>query len=131
MATTTDTKHANTADSVNEATRATMEASRRTVQSTQEAMRVSRDLFEQSAGAGRKLFAAYTAGVTAGIKATFEMQNAALSTGLALFETSATSDREMLQQMFEAVRQSEQAVLEAWQASIQAADKMAARNEPA
>ncbi len=129
MASTTDSKTAN--DSVNEATRATMEASRRTLESTREAVRASRDFLDQSTSISQKLFTAYTTGVTASLKAAFEVQNAALTAGLSLFESAAASDREMLRQMMETLRQSEQAALDVWQAGVRAADKMSIRNETA
>jgi hypothetical protein len=126
MATATDPKTPNIAESLNEATRATAEASRRTMQSTQEAVRVSRDFAEQSALASRKLFAAYTMGLTAGLKATYEVQNAAYAAGLSWFETAAATDRELFRQMLDVVRQSEQVSLDLWQAGIHATEKVIA-----
>jgi hypothetical protein len=131
MATATDSKHVNPAEQVNEAARATMEASRRTMQSTQEAVRASRYFLEESTGVSHKLFTAYTAGVTASLKAAFELQNAALGAGLSLFESAAASDREMLRQMLETLRQSEQAAMDVWQAGVQTAEKMVTRREMA
>ncbi len=124
--TATNTTRPTATESVNEAVRATVEASHRTIQSTQETARFSRELFEQSTEASRKLFAAYTTGVTAAIKATFEVQNAVLSVGLSLFESATTSNRELAQQLAQATRQAQQATLDAWQAGIRAADKLAA-----
>ncbi len=131
MATATNTNHSTTADPVNDAVRATVEASRRTIQSTQDATRLTRDLLDQSTEVSRKLYGAYTTGLTAGIKAAFEVQNAALSAGLTLLDTAAASNRQAAQQLAETARQAQQATLDAWQAGIHATDKLAAGKQPA
>jgi hypothetical protein len=127
----TDTARPPATDPVNEAVRATVEASRRTVHSTQEAARYSRDLLEQSTEANRKLFAAYTTGMTAGLKATFAVHNAALSAGASLLESAASSNRELAKQFTETAQQAQEATLEAWQAGVRAADKLATSDEKA
>jgi hypothetical protein len=111
---------------MNDAVRATVEASRRTITSAQEAARFSRDLYEQSTDASRKLFAAYTAGLTAGLKASFELQNASLAAGVSLIETTSTSNRELVKQFTDTAHQMQKATLEAWEAGMRAADKFAA-----
>ena len=130
MATTTNTTRPTGKGSVDEAVRATVEASRRTVQSMQDATRLTQDLLAHSAETSRKLFAAYTTSVTAGIEAAFNVQNAALAAGLSLLEATSSSNREMARHISETTRQSQQAMLDAWQAGIRAADRLAAGTEP-
>jgi hypothetical protein len=131
MAATTNFSRPTGTDPVKEAVRATIEASHRTIHSQQEAARFSRDLFEQSTEASRKLFAAYTTGVTAGIEATFEVQNAALLAGVSLLETAATSNRDLAKHITDTAHQAQQATLEAWQAGVHAADTFVASDEKA
>jgi len=119
------------ADSVNDAMRAAAEASRSSMQSAREAANLSRDLFEQSVGASRKMFAVYTEAVTAGIQATFEVQNAALSAGLTLLETAGATERHTAAQFLDSARQSQEATLRAWQSGVRAAEKIAAGGGPA
>lgn len=113
-------------NTMHEAVRATVEASRRSLTSAQEATRFSRDLFEQSTEAGRKLFAAYTQGLTAGLKAAFDVQNASLTAGVSLLEMASTSNRELARQLTETTHQMQKATLDSWQASLHAADKFTA-----
>jgi hypothetical protein len=127
----TETTRPPVTDPVNEAVRATVEASRRTIHNTQEAARFSRDLLEQSSGANRKLFAAYTTGMTAGLNATFALQNAALSAGVSLLETAASSNRELAKQFTATAQQAQQATMEAWQAGTHAADTWVTKHEQA
>jgi hypothetical protein len=111
---------------VNEAVRATSEASRRTLQSAQDTMRTTRAYLEESTEANRKLFNAYAQGVEAALKGGFEVQNAVLAAGMSFLDASSNSSRNVVQQWTEVTRQAQQATLEAWQASVGAGDKMLA-----
>src|ERR1039457_1558514 len=103
MTTTQQTTGPQGAAAFTEAARATAEASRQTLQSTQNAMRLSREVLQQSADASRKLFAAYAAGVTTGIKTTFDAQNAALAAELSVVETTGIGNRQVAAQFMETV----------------------------
>jgi hypothetical protein len=120
-----------TASTVNEAARATAEATRRTMQSSQEAVRISRDIFEGSTEAGRKMFQAYTTAVTAGMKAAFEVQNAALATRLQVLDVADTNYRGLVNQVNETVRLAQEATLEAWQAGIRAGERLVSNADKA
>jgi hypothetical protein len=113
-----------TRETVNEAVRATSEASRRTLQSAQDTMRTTRAYLEESTEANRKLFNAYAQGVEAALKGGFEVQNAVLAAGMSFLDASTNSSRNVVQQWTEVTRQAQQATLEAWQASVGAGDKM-------
>jgi hypothetical protein len=115
-----------TRETVNEAVRATSEASRRTLQSAQDTMRTTRAYLEESTEANRKLFNAYAQGVEAALKGGFEVQNAVLAAGMSFLDASTNSSRNVVQQWTEIARQAQQATLEAWQASVGAGDKMLA-----
>jgi hypothetical protein len=76
---------------------------------------------DQANEAGRKVFDAWTSGVEASLRAVFEVQNAALSTGRSLMDASTDSSRNVVQQWTEATHQAQQATLEVWQAGFRAA----------
>jgi hypothetical protein len=120
------TRPETTRETVNEAVRATSEASRRTLQSAQDTMRTTRAYLEESTEANRKLFNAYAQGVEAALKGGFEVQNAVLAAGMSFLDASTNSSRNVVQQWTEVTRQAQQATLEAWQASVGAGDKMLA-----
>jgi hypothetical protein len=120
------TRPETTRETVNEAVRATSEASRRTLLGAQDAMRTTRAYLEESTEANRKLFNAYAQGVEAAIKGGFEVQNAVLAAGMSFLDASTNSSRNVVQQWTEVTREAQQAALEAWQASVGAGDKMLA-----
>ena len=119
------------ASAVNEAVRATAEAARRTMQSSQDAVRISRDMYEGTTDAARKLFLAYTSAVTAGLKAVFEIQNVAMATRLQVFDVANSSLHELANQVNDATRQSQAAAIEAWQASVRAGERMISTSDKA
>jgi len=116
---------------MSEAINAAAEASRRTVQSSQDAVKVSRELLDASTETGRKLFAAYTSVVSAGIKVLFDLQNAALSSNLSLVEAANVTSREWGAKVIESTHQAQQASLDMWQAGIRVGEKLAASSEKA
>jgi hypothetical protein len=75
----------------------------------------------QANEANRKLFDAWASGMEASLRAAFEVQNAALSTGRALMDASTESSRTVVQQWTEATREAQQATLDVWQAGFRAA----------
>src|SRR5919201_4212410 len=101
MATRPDSPRQTVNEAASEAMRATSEASRRTIQSAQDAMRTTRAYLEESTEANRKLFDAYAQGVEAAIKGGFEVQNAVLAAGMSFLDASATSSRNVAQQWTE------------------------------
>lgn len=113
-----------TVSAMNEAVRATAEATRRTMQSSQEAVRLSRDIFEGTTEAARKLFLAYTSSITAGLKAAFEVQNVYMATRLQVIDVTNSNLHELANQVNEVTHQSQQAALEAWQASVRTGERM-------
>jgi hypothetical protein len=115
---------AEAANAIDEAVRATAEASRRTMQGSQEAMRYSRDLFEGSAEAGRKLFLVSASALTAGMKAAIDIQNVTLATNLQVFDVACRSYRGLATQAIDTTHQTQEAVLEAWQTGARTGEKL-------
>src|ERR687883_2153567 len=113
-----------TREAASEAMRATSEASRRTLQGAQDAMRTTRAYLAKSTEANRKLFQAYAEGVEAAIKGGFEVQNAAFAAGQSILDASTNSSRNMLQQWTEIAREAQEATLEMWQAGGGVGDQM-------
>jgi hypothetical protein len=113
-------------EAASEAMRATSEASRRTLQGAQEAMRTTRAYLTESTEANRKLFQAYAQGVEATLKGGFEVQNAAFAAGQSVLDAGTTSSRNVVQQWTEIAREAQQATLDLWQAGVGAGDKMLA-----
>jgi hypothetical protein len=85
-------------EATSEAMRATSEASRRTLQGAQDAMRTTRAYLAESTEANRKLFQAYAQGVEAALKGGFEVQNAIFTAGQSVLDARANSSRDVLQQ---------------------------------
>ena len=126
MATRPDPTRQTVNEAASEAMRATSEASRRTIQSAQDAMRTTRAYLEESTEANRKLFHAYAEGVEAALKGGFEVQNAVFAAGQSILDASTTSSRDVLQQWTEIAHEAQQATLDLWQAGVGAGDKMLA-----
>ena len=126
MATTPNTTREAVNEATGEAIRATSEASRRTLQSAQDAMRTTRAYMAESTEANRKLFNACAQGVEAALKGGFEVQNAMFAAGMSFLDASTNSSRNVVQQWTEAARQAQQATLEVWQASVGAGDRLLA-----
>jgi hypothetical protein len=122
MATRADT----TRETVNEAIRATSEASRRTLLSAQDTMQTARTYLDESIEANRKLFNAYAQGLEAAIKGGFEVQNAVLAAGMSFLDASTNSSRNVAQQWTERAREAQQATLDKWQAVVGAGDRILA-----
>jgi hypothetical protein len=93
MATGTNTTHKTVNEATSEAMRATSEASHRSLQGAQDAMRTMRAYLEESTEANRKLFNTYAQGVEAAIKGSFEVQNAVFTAGMSILDASTTSSR--------------------------------------
>jgi hypothetical protein len=90
-----------------------VEMSRRYVE---EATSMARQTAERSLALNRQLLNLWVAGAEANLKAAFELQNAAISTGQSLFAATGTNPA-FYEQWSAMVRQAQQATLEAWQAS--------------
>ena len=126
MATRSDTTRETVNAAASEAMRATSEASRRTLEGAQDAMRTTRAYLAESTEANRKLFQAYAQGVEAALKGGIDVQNAVFAAGQSVLDASTTSSRNVLQQWTESAREAQQATLDLWQAGVGAGDKMLA-----
>src|ERR671937_2733210 len=124
MATRPDPTRQTVNEAASEAMRATSEASRRTLQGAQDAMRTTHAYLQQSTEANRKLFQAYAQGAEAALKGGFEVQNAVFAAGQSVLDASTTSSRDVVQQWTETAREAQQAMLDLWQAGVGAGDKM-------
>jgi hypothetical protein len=130
METKPDTARETVNEATSEAIRATSEASRRTLQGAQDAMRTTRAYMVESTEGNRKLFTAYARGVEAAIKGSFEVQNALMAAGMSFLDASTNSSRDVVQQWTEATQQAQQATLEVWQAGVSAGDGLLASTAP-
>src|SRR3982751_1432348 len=74
---------------VDEAVRIAADNSRRSTQSAQAALQAGRKYFDHASQVNRELFALYTAGLDAGLQTLIDVQNAALTSGQTLLDTSA------------------------------------------
>src|SRR5919198_121531 len=115
MATRPDTTRETVNEAASEAMRATSEASRRTLQGTQDAMRTTRAYLAESTEANRKLFSAYAQGVEAALKGGIEVQNAVFAAGQSVLDVSVNSSRNVVQQWTEIAHEAQQATLDLWQ----------------
>ena len=124
MATRPETTRQTVNEAASEAMRATSEASRRSLQGAQDAMRTTRAYLAESTEANRKLFQAYAQGVEAALKGGIDVQNAVFAAGQSVLDASTTSSRNVVQQWTEIAREAQQATLDLWQAGVGAGDKM-------
>src|ERR671937_1567540 len=123
MATRPETTRQTVNEAASEAMRASSEASRRTLQGAQDAMRTTRAYLAESTEANRKLFQAYAQGVEAALKGGFEVQNAIFAAGQSVLDASAKSSRDVVQQWTEIAHEAQQATLELWQTNVGAGEK--------
>src|SRR3954453_20228774 len=108
MATRPDTTRETVNEGASEAMRATSEASRRTLQGAQDAMRTTSAYLAESTEANRKLFQAYTQGVEAALKGGFEVQHGMFAAGMSVLDASTNSSRNVVQQWTEIAREAQQ-----------------------
>jgi hypothetical protein len=109
---------------VTEATRLVAETARRSAEGARTAVEATRAFLDDTAEVRRKLFDVWATNAEATLKANYELQNAAFATGLALFDTAATSQRTVVQQWEAAAHQVQQAGLEAFRAQIRASARL-------
>jgi hypothetical protein len=91
----------------------------------------TREALEQARVLQRELAERWRASTEATLRATFDIQNAAIQSGLSLVETGATAQREALERWAEATRRAQEQVLAAWQAAAQASEEVSERREDA
>ena len=121
----TEPQHA----AVTEAARIAAESSRRTVEGAKAAVEVTRDLIDTVTEVSHKVFTTWVAGIEAGVKATFEVQNAGAAAGLAWFDAASNSERAVFKE-WDAAREVQKAALEAFQAQTRAAARLSDKPEP-
>jgi hypothetical protein len=73
----------------------------------------------------RHLLDAWAAGAESALKATFELQNAEIAAGLALFTTGADGNRRAIEQWAAVVRKAQQTVLDTLHTTVRAAEQQA------
>jgi hypothetical protein len=106
-----------TTETLNEATRTAAETSRRTIEHLQAATQAGRGWLEESSQLNRRLFGAWLTGLEATLKASFEMQNAALTASIPIFDTAA-------HQMVTLARQAQEATLDALRVNVRLMEKV-------
>jgi hypothetical protein len=86
------------------------------------AAEAGRAYLEEMSDVNRKLFSAWASGAEATLKATLEAQNAALTAGLSLLNSAGSHSQAAGEQLADVARQAQQAALEAFQATVRAAE---------
>jgi hypothetical protein len=117
---TRDSEHS----AVTEAARITAVTSRRTAEGARAAVEATRGFLDDSTEVSRKLFDAWVAGGEATLKASFALQNASLSAGVALLEAASTSQKAIVQQWDTAAHGAQHAALETFRAQVRASSRL-------
>src|SRR5262249_41532770 len=102
-------------------TNAVSDTARRFTENASEAARYSA---EQGTRINRQVLDAWTANTEATLKATFELQNAAIAAGRAMIEATGAGNMAFIQQWADVVLQAQQTTLDAWKMSKQDAEKL-------
>src|SRR5512142_1193458 len=121
MATTTEVPNAEAA--VNEAVRITREATRRGTESAKASLEVAHTYMDEVNVLGRQMFDTWSVEGEAIIKAAFDAQNASIDAGIALFDLGVNTNKQSIEQAVKLLKESQGAVLESWQAAVNAAAK--------
>jgi hypothetical protein len=105
------------ASAVDEAVRIAAEGSRRSTESAQAALQAGRRYFEQVNKLNRDLFALVTTSTEAALKTAFEVQNAAIASGQAWLESTASINKDALNRWADVTRQAQATGLKSYQDS--------------
>jgi antirestriction protein ArdC len=115
---------------VNEASRVAAEGARSYADLSRSYVDASRAAYDELLPVNRALFAAWTAGVEASLRTSFDLQNRVLEASQAVFEAAAAANREYLRQADDNVRRAQQTTVEGWQAGVRAAEKLVSASRP-
>ena len=107
---------------VDEAVRIAADNSRRSTQSAQAALQAGRKYFDHASQVNRDLFALYTAGLDAGLQTFIEVQNAALTSGQTLLDTSTGLTRDAFRRWADLARQAQATTVKTYQANAKLLD---------
>jgi hypothetical protein len=107
---------------VDEAVRIAADNSRRSTQSAQAALQAGRKYFDHASQVNRDLFALYTAGLDAGLQTFIDVQNAALTSGQTLLDTSAGLTRDAFRRWADLARQAQATTVKTYQANAKLLD---------
>jgi prophage DNA circulation protein len=121
---TATTNHDSRQAPIAEATRLVAETSRRSAEGARAAVEATRAFLDDTDEVRRKFFDAWATTAEASLQASFEVQNAALASGLALFESAVSNQRTALTQWHAAAQQTQQAHLEAFRAQLRATARL-------
>ena len=102
---------------VDEAVRIAADNSRRSTESAQAALQAGRKYFDHASQVNRDLLALYTAGLDAGLQTFIEVQNAALTSGQTLLDTSAGLTRDAFRRWADLARQAQTTTVKTYQAN--------------
>jgi hypothetical protein len=102
---------------VDEAVRIAGDNSRRSTETAQAALRASRKYFDHTSQVNRDLFALYTAGLDAGLQTFVEFQNAALTNGQTLLDSSVGLTKDAFRRWADLARQAQTTTVKTYQAN--------------
>ncbi len=100
-----------------------------TDQTTRAAADAARAFQGDTTATSRSLFTAWAGSAEAFLRAGFDVQNAAIDAGLAVYDRAATSNRDLLRRWAEGARQTQSALLDQWQAGVKATERGAAETD--
>ena len=124
MSTTTTNEMPETAAAaVAEASRIAAQAARSGTETAKASIEAARTYIGESSNLGRDLLATWSTQSETAIKAAFDAQNAAVEAGLGLFDLGVKSNRQAIDQFSKLVKQTQDATLETWQATVKATAK--------
>lgn len=116
-----------TFQAMNDAARRTSE---RTFQAAQDVTETTRQTIEETSRASRQVFDTWTQSSETAVRATFDLQNAAIAAGISLVAASNNSIGTVLNQWASVVRQAQQSTLQAWEANVRQAQNVGEKFNP-
>ena len=123
MSTTTNEMPESAAAAVAEATRIAAQAARNGTETAKASIEAARSFADDSNVLSRDLLSTWSVQSESILKTAFDAQNAAMDTGLGMFDLGVKSNRQAVAQFSELVKRTQKATLETWQTTVKMATK--------
>ncbi len=123
MSTTTNEMPESAAAAVTEATRIAAQAARNGTETAKASIEAARSFADDSNVFGRDLLGTWSTQSESVLKTAFDAQNAAMDSGLGLFDLGLKGNREAVEQFSEIVKRTQKATLESWQSTVKMVTK--------
>ena len=108
------------AAAIAEASRIAAEAARQNTETARASIEAASSSMDDANALGQELLGTWTKQSEAAMKAAYKAQNAAIETGLGMFDVGVKGDREAVEMYAELVKQTQKATLESWHAAVKA-----------